>query len=848
MKKVLVLAVSLAALVSVVLPVTALAVPPDPLQMGPYGVNRTYYDAGTLQLTVPSSGVLPPGSGTCETGSGSTHEYGSSSKCPGQTFPQPLEGSITWPKSHPGPYKVILFLHGRHSACKGTTGTDNGGQSFLTGLCPNPNVPVNPAGPSGPETVEDAGSVTGFWPSWGGYNYISDLLASWGYVVISPSAGALVAFDGTSVMDAGAFARAEIIGNTLDILYSLNEGVPGPAPTSIQQANGQPGIGTQLAGKLDFSKVGIMGHSRGGEGVTEFIPFNRARPAPGRRYNLQAVFSLAPIDRNKQMPYGTNYATLLPACDGDVTTIAGANAFERGKYVAPDDPYAKIQYYVEGANHNFYNTRWPSSDRGGSDIACGTAFGTGKARLTPEDQRKTGLATMPTFLRAYIGGETDLMPWLTGEAGLPASACATGPTHVPFCEDQVKQTYIAPAGERLDILRPGPGVRPTTASPIAPNEVGGMYSGTGFSTFQWCNPDPFANVMANPPATQTTTALVACEGPDRVLGTPPSTTTYTANQAIQSWGPQLTLAWNGPATLTTTLRGDARNATPYDNLVFRAAFQSNDEALNPVGNYFDPRSATQDFWVVVTDREGQESAHKLTEFFSGGVEKALGTTPNNSQHVVLNQFIAPLATFAADGVDVAALDRIEFRFGTAGVNPSGAIQFSDVAFQETPETAATPFAALKPLPSDPELPKLEALKTGAPRFATEPGYCVDKKKPTLTIKAVKSGKKLVVTGKAGDKGCAAGAAKKASPGTVEQVQVSVFKEAGKKCRFLGADGRLMKKTPCTTPLSVVASGKKHWKLRPPKRLPAGKYKVAAFAIDGAGNVSSVKFSRIEVGS
>ena len=837
MKKVLALAVSLAALASFVLPALAAAAPPDPLTMGPYGVNRSYYNEGTLQLTVPSSGITS-GSASCETSGSGPHEYGQSSKCPGGTFPQPLEGSVTWPKGDPNPYKVILFLHGRHTACKSSGGTDSSSQSFATGECPNKTAVVG--GPSGPEGPEDIGSETGFWPSWGGYNYMSDLLASWGYVVISPSAGALVSFDGTSVMDAGAFARAEIIGNTLDVLYAWNQGTPASGPTAIQTANGQPGVGTQLAGKLDFSKVGIMGHSRGGEGVAEFIPFNRARPAPGRKYNLQAVFALAPIDRNKQTPTGTNFATLLPACDGDVTTIAGANMFERGKYAVPDDPYAKVEYYVEGTNHNYYNTRWPASDRSGSDIACGSNAGTGKARLSQEDQRKTGLATMPTFLRAYLGGETEMLPWLSGEAGLPASACPTGATHVPLCEDEIKQTYIAPAGERLDILRPSPGVRPTTASPIAPDDAGGIYSGTGFSTFQWCNPDPFATVIANPPASQTTAALVACEGP--LSGS------TSANSAIQSWGPQLTLAWNGPATLAATLRGDARNGAAFDNLTFRAAFQSNDVLLNPIGNAYDPRTATQDFWVALVDREGHESAHKLTEFFSGGVEKALGTTPNNTQHVVLNQFRAPLSVFAADGVKTSDLDRVEFRFGGAGVNPSGAIQFSDVAFQQAPSAGATPQTALSPLPTDPELPAMDAVKTGSPRLATEPGYCVDHKRPTVGIATARSGKRLLVKGRAGDRGCAATDAKRAKSGAVEQVQVSVFKKVGKKCRYLTADGRLMKKIACLSPLSSMATGKKHWKLRPPGTLPAGSYTVAAFAIDDVGNVSKVKFRQIEVGA
>jgi hypothetical protein len=840
LKKLLLLALAIACVGLVSVPVLAsAAAPPDPLAMGPYGVNRSYYYAGALQLTVPSSGTTVS-TGDCTQTATSPHEYGQSSKCPGTSFPQPLEGSVTWPKGDPNPYKVILILHGRHTACKGSTGLDSGsgtGQVFATGACQNPAVPVSASGPSGPEIPGDIGSETGYWPSWEGYNYMSDLLASWGYVVISPSAGALVTYDGSNVMDAGALARAEIIANTLDLLHDWNEGTPAPAPTAVQTAAGQPGIGTALAGKLDFSKVGIMGHSRGGEGVAEFIPYNRARPAPGRRYNLQAVFALAPIDRDKQIPTGTNFATLLPACDGDVTTLSGANMFERGKYAEPNDPFAKIQFYVEGANHNYYNTRWPASDRSGSDIACGSNAGTGKARLSQEDQRKTGLATIPTFLRVYLGGETELLPWLTGEAGFPVSACPTGATHVPLCEDEVKQTYIAPASERIDILRPGPGTKVTTASPVAADDAGGQYSGSGFSIFQWCNPDPFATVLANPPATQTTTALVACEGP--------TLSGVTANAAIQSWGPQLTLAWNGPATLTATVRGDARNASAFQNLVFRAAFQSNDTTLNPLGNNYEPRTATQDFKIALVDREGHEGVHKLTEFFSGGLEKPLGTTPNNTQHVILDQYRAPLATYAADGVNVGDLDRVEFRFGGSGVNPTGAIQFADVAFQKKPSSVAGVPSAKTPLPSDPPIPAVDAIKVDEPRLDTAPGVCVDRRKPEVKITTA-GGRHLLVKGTASDRGCAASAKRKARKGSIQRVQVAVMKKAGKRCRFLTAGGRLTKAVTCAIPASIVASGGRHWRVHPPGALPAGKYTVVAFAIDAAGNVSKTTVRRIEV--
>jgi hypothetical protein len=840
MKKLTLLAALVAAIATFLPTAIAMAAPPDPLGSGPYGVNRQYYYAGNLQLTVPSSGTTVA-TGDCKETGTSPHQYGQSSKCPQTTFPQPLEGSVTWPAGDPNPYKVILFLHGRHTACKGETGLDSGsgtGQSFATGECQNKTVPVNSTGPSGPEEPGDIGSETGEWPSWEGYNYISSLLASWGYVVISPSAGQIVAFDGSNVLDAGALARAEIIANTLDLLHDWNEGTPAPPATKVQLAAGQPGIGTALAGRLDFSKVGIMGHSRGGEGVAEFIPYNRARPEPGRRYNLQAVFALAPIDRNKQMPTGTNFATLLPACDGDVSTLAGANMFERGKYAVPDDPFAKVQYYVEGANHNYYNTRWPSSDRSGSDIACGSEPST-RIRLSPEDQQKTGLATIPTFLRVYLGGETDLLPWVDGEAGLPNSACPTGLTHVPNCEDEVKQTYIAPAEERNDVIHPDPGIQPTTASPLAPDDAGGQYSGSDFSIFQWCNPDPFATVLPNPPATQTTKAIVECEGASLKVGN----NTFTANTAIQSWGPQLSLAWDKPAILTATLRGEDRDESAFQNLVFRAAVQANDTVRNPVGNQYEPRTATQDFEIALVDREGNKGVHNLKEFFSGGLEKALGETPNNSQHVILNQFRLPLFRYAADGVDLSELDKVEFRFGGAGVNTTGAIQFADLAFQKVPTAISETPVPLTRLATDPPIPAVDAVKTGEPLLAAAPSgdsgkVCVDRTKPSVEIAATGVGRRLTVRGSAADSGCAEAA--------VQRVQVTIGRKVGKACRFVVASGRLTRLTDCAIPASVVAVGAGSWRVQLKHAPPPGTYTVAARAIDVAGNFSPSSVRKIEV--
>ena len=205
-----------------------------------------------------------------------------------------------------------------------------------------------------------------------------------------------------------------------------------------------------LVGKLDFTRIGLMGHSRGGDAVTSFIDWNRERPAPGRRYPLRGVISLAPVDYERRAPYGMPYLTILPYCDGDVSNLQGARFFERSQYIAPGDPFPRIQMSLLGGNHNWFNTVWfsdPSDDSGGTDAACavsqpnnirlsGGAYtretrGSGDPALMG-DQEKAGLATMGAFFRRYVGGDVAFDPYMTGEVSadgttpqLPASACPT---------------------------------------------------------------------------------------------------------------------------------------------------------------------------------------------------------------------------------------------------------------------------------------------------------------------------------------------------------------------------------------------------------------------------------------
>src|SRR5438093_7675986 len=101
----------------------------DPGALGPFGVTREEYNFGDTAFT-PTN------------------------------FPGPVEllASVHYPTGLPGgPYPLVVFLHGRHATCfTGRTG-------FLLWPCSSFSAPLQPI------------------PSYRGYDYIAEVLASNGY-------------------------------------------------------------------------------------------------------------------------------------------------------------------------------------------------------------------------------------------------------------------------------------------------------------------------------------------------------------------------------------------------------------------------------------------------------------------------------------------------------------------------------------------------------------------------------------------------------------------------------------------------------------------------------------------
>jgi hypothetical protein len=520
-----------------------------------------------------------------------------------------LRASIHYPTNLPGgPYPVIVFLHGRHATCF------KGGSALLQWPCSGGSQPI---------------------PSFQGYDYVSQVLASNGYVVVSVSANGVNAVD-NNVNDLGALARAQLLQKHLDILNGFN--TTGGAP-----------FGTKFVGKFNMSKIGTMGHSRGGEGVVRHYVLNNALGAP---YGIKAVFPLAPTDFSRFVVNNAAVDVLLPYCDGDVSDLQGVHFYDDARYNVPGDLAPKHYLLVMGANHNFYNTVWsPSSGLPGSandwisfvsggrgDPQCGS--GRTSKRLTEAQQRGTGLAYMSAFFRAYVGGETQFIPILTGDAPPPPSATTT----------DLFVSYHAPdtPALRLDVNR----LLDNTS--LTQNNLGGAVTQTALTPYDLCGGD----------APQPATCL-----PGQPNARQPHTT--PSARSTKRGLSQLRTGWNN---MTGNYRNDvplaASNVSGYQAVQFRVSV-----------NFADARNMAdlaQDFRVRLTDGAGLSASVRVSNV-SGALYFPPGST-GPVPKVVLNTVRIPLSAFG--GINLTNVRSVQFTFDE---RLQGAVLITDVAFASSPQ-------------------------------------------------------------------------------------------------------------------------------------------------------------------
>jgi hypothetical protein len=223
-----------------------------------------------------------------------------------------------------------------------------------------------------------------------GYDYLQQQLARMGIVAVSVDCNKSDSWGGwaDNIRD-----RADLIIASIAHMQSLDSG-------------GDPIFG----GHIDFARLAMMGHSRGGDAVVlvpEIIGLAGVV--------IKGVISLGPVNSGASTGHPTGHAfmAILPASDGDVIDNNGAEFYD-----AADPAPFKCQLYVHSANHNFFNRQWTNDDtNGGLPIM---------ARVDHERILSTyGCA----FFRAVLLGH-NTVAFLEGTLRPPA--VQTGKVHISF--------------------------------------------------------------------------------------------------------------------------------------------------------------------------------------------------------------------------------------------------------------------------------------------------------------------------------------------------------------------------------------------------------------------------------
>lgn len=293
------------------------------------------------------------------------------------------EWARVWRPDTDGVYPLVIFLHGNHGTCGHFVANlgvriDDSVDYTYDGTCPDGYV------------------VT---PNHRGYDYMAADLASHGYIVVSINANrGVTGADGVEGDDGLNLRRGRLVLRHMELLSGWNKN--GGAPDSL---------GFQLTGQIDFEHVGLMGHSRGGEGVRAAVAQykDKGSPWPARigKATFEAMFEIGPVDGQTSRVLdntGMEWNVLLPGCDGDVYDLEGLKPFDRGLAdTGEKKKLHKSTFEVFGANHNFYNTEWQVSDAD----SC-----VGETALFPPlkgsaQQRATAHETLIPFFLAHLGGD-----------------------------------------------------------------------------------------------------------------------------------------------------------------------------------------------------------------------------------------------------------------------------------------------------------------------------------------------------------------------------------------------------------------------------------------------------------
>jgi carboxypeptidase C (cathepsin A)/subtilisin family serine protease len=220
-----------------------------------------------------------------------------------------------------------------------------------------------------------------------GYEYLQQELAHNGIVSVS------IATNLVNRLSSKVRMRADFVIACLGILKKLNA---------------EP---TRFRNRLDLQRIGLMGHSRGGDAVVKAIDLLRGNK-DFSDFKIRALCSLAPTDStgisNNPLKLlaedNLRYLVLYGSHDGDVggedpPPAPGGTGFRHYDRANCERTLA----FVKGAKHNRFNTNWNSEPDYSDFFDCVT---TDPNYLSPDDHKQLAVDYIGGLFRLELNGDT----------------------------------------------------------------------------------------------------------------------------------------------------------------------------------------------------------------------------------------------------------------------------------------------------------------------------------------------------------------------------------------------------------------------------------------------------------
>jgi hypothetical protein len=389
-------------------------------------------------------------------------------------------------------------------------------------------------------------------------------------------------------------------------------------------------------GSKAANNVGIMGHSRGGEGVAT-VP--RLNQQGGLGHNLNAVISLAPTNQHVNefivAPWATPYYVIYGSLDADVTG-EGVPPLRNCGFALYDkaDGARKAMLFVYGATHDRFLAPPGNVDLDYSWLSPSDRLNA----LSANAHHAIAQAYMTAYFRQQLLNDPQYGELFTGEWVPPSVAIADGGKAKLF--SQFRETPGAANRRVVDDFE-----GPHTATSWQSSTIGGAVSQAG--------------LVANP----TENFLYVAD-----------------NTASPHEASGLVLRWDSPGDkLEFTVPAAQKDVTGFQVLSFRVT-----QKYDPTGTV-NPANTDQDFYVMLRDTGGNERAVRVAKFGRVPYPHIRGIVWSNPViKSALCTIRVPLHAFTiesagAQRVNLSQVEKIGFLYQTI---PNGEIEIDDVEFSQ----------------------------------------------------------------------------------------------------------------------------------------------------------------------